>query len=141
MLSYNSKNMYICHIDDEIYHIDECHHHFLTKIFYPKIWNVYDFGQSTTQLLFTNVKIMFRRYILSLGSKEIVRCQRRLLSLDAVAPIGTAIEKDASYKVKTRVFRIYSISLVNVPFVILMTICIYIICIMNYECVDNCRKM
>ena len=141
MLTYNNKHIYICHIDEEIYHIDECRSHFLTKIFYPKIWKVYDFGQSTTQLLFTNVKIMFRRYILSLGSKEIARCQRRLLSLDAVAPIGTAIEKDASYKVKTRVFRIYSISLVTVQFVIHMTICRYIVCIMNYECVDNCRKM
>ena len=78
---------------------------------------------------------------MSLGSKEIARCQRRLLSLDAVAPIGTAIEKDASYKVKTCVFRIYSISLVTVQFVIHMTICRYIVCIMNYECVDNCRKM
>lgn len=52
------------------------------------------------QVLFTNVKIMLRRYILSLGSREIAKCQKRLMSLDAVAPIGTAIEKDANYKVK-----------------------------------------
>lgn len=43
---------------------------------------------------------MLRRYILSLGSREIAKCQKRLMSLDAVAPIGTAIEKDANYKVK-----------------------------------------
>ncbi|XP_065923657.1 methylcrotonoyl-CoA carboxylase beta chain, mitochondrial [Magallana gigas] len=41
---------------------------------------------------------MLRRYILSLGSREIAKCQKRLMSLDAVAPIGTAIEKDANYK-------------------------------------------
>lgn len=46
---------------------------------------------------------MLRRYILSLGSRELVKCQKRLLSLDAVAPIGTAIEKDANYKVKKHV--------------------------------------
>lgn len=67
---------------------------------HPRCFDWYDFGQSTWQVLFTNVKIMLRRYILSLGSREIVKCQKRLMSLDAVAPIGTAIEKDANYKVK-----------------------------------------
>lgn len=78
---------------------------------HPRCFDWYDFGQSTWQVLFTNVKIMLRRYILSLGSREIVKCQKRLMSLDAVAPIGTAIEKDANYKVKkTRAFRISSTS-------------------------------
>lgn len=67
---------------------------------HPRFFDWYDFGQSTWQVLFTNVKIMLRRYILSLGSREIVKCQKRFMSLDAVAPIGTAIEKDANYKVK-----------------------------------------
>lgn len=67
---------------------------------HPRCFDWYDFGQSTWQVLFTNVKIMLRRYILSLGSREIAKCQKRLMSLDAVAPIGTAIEKDANYKVK-----------------------------------------
>lgn len=67
---------------------------------HPRSFDWYDFGQRTSQVLFTNVKIMLRRYILSLGSREIVKCQKRLMSLDAVAPIGTAIEKDANYKVK-----------------------------------------
>jgi hypothetical protein len=75
-------------------------------LFSPKLVKVHDFG---LPILFTNivegyksnVKIMLRRYVLSLTSRKFVKCQTRLLNLDAVAPIGTSLEKDANYKVTT----------------------------------------
>lgn len=72
----------------------------MLKLFSPKLRKVHDFGLPIF-VYNTNVKIMLRRYVLSLTTRKIVKCQTRLLNLDAVAPIGTALEKDANYKVKT----------------------------------------